>query len=101
MTTEFYATGTAIVKRPEPRVVIYGHVLCGEIREGMYVQIVLNRALSIKVEIESIDCNAENESEKGHLMVVLKPEDIDNAEMEAEFIEALGIENELLIITDR
>jgi hypothetical protein len=99
MNTEFYAKGTAIVETPEPRAVIYGDVLCGEIREGMYVHISINRAFSVTVQIESIEFTDGNEADKGHLILILKPEDIDDAEMEAEFIQILGIQNELLIIT--
>ena len=98
METKFHAKSTTIVDRSGTRTVISGDVLEGEIRAGMYVSILLNRALSMTVEIESIEYTVNAEPDKGSVALVLKPED--NAEAEADFIDMLDIQDEILAISE-
>ena len=98
METKFHAKSTTIVDRSGPRTGISGNVLEGEIRADMYVAIPLNRALSVTVEIESIEYTVNAEPDKRSVALALKPED--NAEAEADFIDMLDIQDEILAISE-
>jgi hypothetical protein len=98
MNTKLHSKGTTIISKREKRLVIYGDIVEGTVKKGMYVLIPINSSFSLRIEIESVEYMDKIKEKESYIALVLKPEE--NVEEELELIQCLNIGDEVLEIGD-
>jgi len=96
MNVKLHAKGTAIICKREKRLVIYGDIVEGTVKKGMYVLIPINPSFSLSIEIESVEYMDNIKEKESYIALVLKPEE--NVEEEIDLIQCLDIGDEVLEI---
>lgn len=95
---KFKAKGTAILHNGGERSAIYGDIVEGEIKTGMYVQVPFNSSFSMASEIESIEYMDNPENNASYIALVIKLEE--NTDEVAKFIQGLNIGDEILNVVE-
>ena len=96
MTIQFNAKGSFTLNKDVLHSVIYGEIIEGKIEKGMHVLVSLSGAATVEFEIENIEYIDIISEKKSYLGLILKAED--DPEFETEFVESLGIKEEILEI---
>ena len=98
MAARFHAEGAFKLDKNGPRALIFGAVTEGTVREGMKVAIPLNGSTRLMVEIEALELLDRRSTREGFVGLVLRPDE--EGEDTWEIIQAMGIEDEHLEVTD-
>jgi len=99
MNAKFLAKGTMAFDRDGRKItLIYGDVIEGEVKQGMYVNIPFNPSFSMACEIESVEFIDIKIGVESYVALLLKTEE--DPDEEAELIMGLNISDEELQVVN-
>ena len=98
MCAKFKAIGTTTINKDgQKKAFIYGNILDGIVKNGMYANIELNQLTSIELKIESVEYLDSMKDNESYVALVIDPTGY--SEEEFQFIFDLNIGEEILNIT--